>query len=111
MERPWSASRVVGWRTAIGVRRTPTLRPRQRRPLTFAACPRMVRDCPGHLSGRRRIGPRISIRCNRIQAREGFLLWEAKEKLTEMLVEVLTPGELALVFVVVIDRLRCLIVV
>src|SRR5438552_15961591 len=67
----------------------------------------MARDCPGHLSGRRRKGPRISIRCNRIQLREGFLLWEAKEKLPDMLAEVLPPGQLAPVFAVVHDRLRC----
>src|SRR6266849_7553650 len=102
--RPRSASKFVGWRTTIGVRRTPMAEfPYRIARYGFSPTSSMMRN---RLPGWRRERPGIPILRNRFEERQGLSFRKAQEELPDVFAEVLSVDELAPVFAVVHDRAR-----
>src|SRR5438093_10025108 len=98
--RPRNASRLVGWRTVIGVRRTP---------MTLSSLHRGLwrsrrRDRGNRSMGLRRKGPRIAVRRDRLEQRQRLGLRKGEEELPDVLAEILAVDQLAPVLAVMEDR-------
>src|SRR5207245_11201345 len=94
MVRPWSALRVVGWRTTIGVSRTPIAPDTSECRVILFAAKRTRTRATGRLAsrGRRREGPSVAVCRNRLEQHQRLGFREAEKELAYMLAEVL-PGE------------------
>src|SRR5881296_2096490 len=104
--RPRSATRLVGWRTVIGVSKTPMIRgPIASHVMAFSPPRSKPRSGEG-LAGRRRERPRVPVRCNRLEQRQGLAFRKGQEELPDVLAEILPVDELAPVLAVVVDRPR-----
>src|SRR2546427_1907514 len=106
MVRPWSALRVVGWRTTIGVSRTPIAPDTSECRVILFAAKRTRTRATGRLAsrGRRREGPSVAVCRDRLEQRQGLGLREAEKELAYMLAEVVPGEELPPVLAVVDDR-------
>src|SRR3989454_1449367 len=106
MVRPRSALRVVGWRTTIGVSRTPIAPDTSECRVILFAAKRTRTRATGRLAsrGRRREGPSVAVCRDRLEQRQGLGLREAEKELAYMLAEVLPGEELPPVLAVVDDR-------
>src|SRR5712692_7159260 len=104
--RPRSASRLVGWRRTIGVRRTPMAGfPKH------IACYGFLRTLPdgvpeNRLTGWHRKRPGIPAGRYRFEQRQRLPFRKAQEELPDVFAEVLSVDELAPVLAVVDDRPR-----
>src|SRR5256712_10113067 len=106
MVRPRSALRVVGWRTTIGVSRTPIAPDTSECRVILFAAKRTRTRATGRLAsrGRRREGPSVAVCRDRLEQRQRLGLREAEKELAYVLAQVLPGEELPPVLAVVDDR-------
>src|SRR5256712_10159435 len=106
MVRPGSALRVVGWRTTIGVSRTPIAPDTSECRVILFAAKRTRTRATGRLAsrGRRREGPSVAVCRDRLEQRQRLGLREAEKELAYVLAQVLPGEELPPVLAVVDDR-------
>src|SRR5207245_4190674 len=106
MVRPRSALRVVGWRTTIGVSRTPIAPDTSECRVILFAAKRTRTRATGRLAsrGRRREGPSVAVCRDRLEQRQRLGLREAEKELAYVLAQVLPAEELTPVLAGVDDR-------
>src|SRR2546426_6533675 len=106
MVRPRSALRVVGWRTTIGVSRTPIAPDTSECRVILFAAKRTRTRATGRVAsrGRRREGPSVTVCRDRLEQRQCLGLRETEKELAHVLAEVLPVEDFPPVLAVVNDR-------